>query len=171
MLVLYRLCRYSIFIFKHFSVYTDWFQSDGGEESVDHEVDFLCQVRHPEVLQQRLLAAQTVDQHTEPQPAQADTQTPSVSYCVSNTTTRIEESANHAHCNCNIHLLKCCRCLLCSCWISSEQQDGFPSKSWTKVSWGKQKQKEGHQLHENQACLIHVDYWWSYTDPVKFRDV
>lgn len=51
-------------------MYTDWFKSDGGEESIDHKVDFLRQVRHTEVLQQSFFAAQTVDQHTESQPTQ-----------------------------------------------------------------------------------------------------
>lgn len=61
-------------------MYTDRFKSNGGEESIDHEVDFLSQVRHTEVLQQRLFAAQTVDQHTESQPAQTITETVSVSF-------------------------------------------------------------------------------------------
>lgn len=55
-------------------MYTDWFKSDGGEESIDHKVDFLRQVRHTEVLQQSFFAAQTVDQHTESQPTQTNTQ-------------------------------------------------------------------------------------------------
>lgn len=50
-------------------LHTDWFKCDGGEESIDHQVDVLSQVSHPEVLQQNLLAAQTVDQHTKSQPA------------------------------------------------------------------------------------------------------
>lgn len=53
-------------------MYTDWFKSDGREESIDHEVDFLPQVRHTEVLQQGFFAAQTVDHHTESQPTQTE---------------------------------------------------------------------------------------------------
>ncbi len=64
------LYQWSIFIWKTFFVHTDWFKSDGGEESIDHKVDFLRQVSHTEVLQQSFLTAQTVDQHTESQPTQ-----------------------------------------------------------------------------------------------------
>lgn len=59
-----------IWILIQIFVYTDWFKSDGWEESIDHKVDFLSQVRHTEVLQQSFFAAQTVDQHTESQPTQ-----------------------------------------------------------------------------------------------------
>lgn len=54
-------------------VYTDRFKSDWGEESIDYEVDFFRQERQAEILQQSLFAAQTVDQHTEAQPAQKNT--------------------------------------------------------------------------------------------------
>lgn len=63
-------------LFRESFVYTDWFKSDGREESIDHKVDFFSQVRHTEVLQQSFLAAQTVDQHTEPQPTQTQTLSP-----------------------------------------------------------------------------------------------
>lgn len=49
--------------------HTDQFKSDGWEEPVDNKVDFLGQLGQPEVLQQILLAAQTVDQHAESQSA------------------------------------------------------------------------------------------------------
>lgn len=69
---LYRLSnKLGIFtqsLFSSLCVYTDRFQSDGREESIDHEVDFLRQVRHTEVLKQSFFAAQTIYQHTEPQP-------------------------------------------------------------------------------------------------------
>lgn len=54
---------------KNVVLHTDWFKCDGGKESIDHQVDVLSQVRHPEVLQQSLLAAQTIDHHTKSQPA------------------------------------------------------------------------------------------------------
>lgn len=61
--------------FETVFIFTDWFKSDGWEESIDHEVDFLSQVSDTEVVQQSFFAAQTVDQHTESQPTQPERDT------------------------------------------------------------------------------------------------
>ena len=47
---------------------TDRFKSNGREESINHKVDLLSQVRHTEVLQQSFFTPQTIDEHTEAQP-------------------------------------------------------------------------------------------------------
>lgn len=72
---IYFIMQFMQNIFVCVCVYTDWFKSNGREKSINHKVNFLRQMRLPEVFQQSFFASQTIDQHAESQPTHRPAQT------------------------------------------------------------------------------------------------